>query len=121
MEYAAAKQLNKNVHFIPKSSNNNALSFLRSPFGQILKDRNAFRIVTDMNRKNEQPVYNAGACLIKGLRKLGFQSQCLVFTSDKSRGDQIMKEELSERERQCTKVTTQTADLRSFVNWERKF
>ncbi|CAF1480142.1 unnamed protein product, partial [Adineta steineri] len=53
MEYAAAKELNKNVHFIPKSSTENALSFLRSPFGQILKNRNTFRIVTDMHRSNE--------------------------------------------------------------------
>ncbi|CAF3808066.1 unnamed protein product [Rotaria sp. Silwood1] len=50
METAAAKALNLNVHFIPKSTTNSALSFLRSSFGQRLKNQDTFRIVTDMTR-----------------------------------------------------------------------
>ncbi|CAF3911540.1 unnamed protein product, partial [Rotaria sp. Silwood1] len=65
MEYAAAKAMNMNVHFIPKSCTEYAISFLKSPFGQRLKNKNTFRIVTDMNRENERPVHNAGARLIK--------------------------------------------------------
>ncbi|CAF4043092.1 unnamed protein product, partial [Rotaria magnacalcarata] len=65
MEYAAAKAMNMNVHFIPKSCTKYAISFLKSPFGQRLKNKDTFRIVTDMNRMNELPVHNAGARLIK--------------------------------------------------------
>ncbi|CAF1418458.1 unnamed protein product [Rotaria sordida] len=118
MEYAAAKELNKNVHFIPKSSTENALSFLRSPFGQILKNRDTFRIVTDMHRDNEQPPHNAGARLIKQIRQLGFRNPCFVFTMHKDVCDQILKNELSERERKYTTVSTGTNDLRKFVNFE---
>ncbi len=39
MESAAARALNLNVHFIPKSSTASALTFLRSPFGQRLKNK----------------------------------------------------------------------------------
>ncbi|CAF4080948.1 unnamed protein product [Rotaria sordida] len=118
MEYAAAKELNKNVHFIPKSSTENALSFLRSPFGQILKNRDTFRIVTDMHRDNEQPPHNAGARLIKQIRQVGFRNPCFVFTMHKDVCDQILKNELSERERKYTTVSTGTNDLRKFVNFE---
>ncbi|CAF1124651.1 unnamed protein product [Rotaria sp. Silwood1] len=118
MEYAAAKELNKNVHFIPKSSTENALSFLRSPFGQILKNRATFRIVTDMHRDNEQSRHNAGSRLIKGLRELGFQNSCFVFTMQKDRCDEILQNELSERERRNVTVSVDTRDLRKFVNFE---
>jgi len=121
MEYAAANELNKNVHFVPKSTTDYALSFLRSPFGQLLKNKETFRIVTDMNRENERPVHNAGARLIKGLRKLGFRNECMVFTSNKQKGEQILKEELSDQDRQNTQVTTRTADLRSFVSFEKTY
>ena len=53
MEYAATRAIDLNVHFIPKASTDNALSFLRSVFGQRLKNRDIFRIITDMNRENE--------------------------------------------------------------------
>ena len=72
MEDAATQAVNMNVHFIPKSSTDSALSFLRSPFGQRLKNSDKFRIVTDMNRLNENPSHKAGACLIRKLRRMGF-------------------------------------------------
>lgn len=118
MEYAAAKALNMNVHFIPKSCTVHAVSFLKSPFGQRLKNKNTFRIVTDMNRENEWSPYNAGARLIKRVRQLGFQNQCMVFTSNKQRGDEIMKDELTSRELENTFVTTSASDLRHFVNFQ---
>ncbi|CAF3372402.1 unnamed protein product [Rotaria socialis] len=118
MEYAASKALNMNVHFIPKSRTDYAISFLQSPFGQHLKSKDTFRIVTDMNRENEQPVHNAGARLIKQLRQLGFQTQCMVFTSSKRKGDEIMKQELSDQELKNVIVTTSTSDLRRFVNFQ---
>ncbi|CAF1508303.1 unnamed protein product [Adineta steineri] len=118
MEYAAAKALNMNVHFIPKSTTEYAISFLKSPFGQRLKNKNTFRIVTDMNRENERPVHNAGARLIKKLRQLGFQNQCLVFTNNKQKGDEIMKQEMTAQELQNTIVTVSADDLRRFVNFQ---
>jgi hypothetical protein len=60
MEKAAARDLNRNVHFIPKSNTQNAISFLMSPHGQRFKNRDNFRIVTDMN-----PAETAGARFIK--------------------------------------------------------
>ncbi len=118
MEYAAVKALDMNVHFIPKSNTDTALSFLRSPFGQRLKNRETFRIVTDMNRKNERHVHNAGARLIKAIRQMGFQNQCLVFTSDQRKAEEILDSFLNSSERQHVKVSQKTKDLRSFVNFE---
>ncbi|CAF4889798.1 unnamed protein product, partial [Rotaria sp. Silwood1] len=60
MEYASTQALNMDVRFIPKSTTENALSFLRSPFGQRLKNKETFRVVTDVNHENEYPVHNAG-------------------------------------------------------------
>lgn len=118
MEYAAAKALNMNVHFVPKSTTDYAISFLKSPFGQHLRNKDSFRIVTDMNRENEHPAHNAGARLIKKVRQLGFQNQCMVFTSSKQKGDEIMKKELTAQELKNTIVTTITDDLRRFVNFQ---
>jgi len=68
MEKAAARDLNRNVHFIPKSNAQNTISFLMSPHGQRLKNRDNFQIVTDMNRTNEYPAETAGARFIKRVR-----------------------------------------------------
>ena len=121
MEAAAAKQLNKNVHFIPKSTTDNALSFLRSTFGQRLKNNKNFRIVTDMTRTNEEPSHNAGARLIKNLRQLGFKNECLVFLWDVKNGEQIMQKELTRQEQRKTLVSNEDDDLRKFVNFEEIF
>lgn len=118
MEDASSLGAKLNVHFIPKSNTDGAIAFLQSAFGKRLKKSNTFRIVTDMNRKNERPVYNAGARLIQGLRALGFKNECLVFTSNKEKANQILDEELYEEARQNTGATTRVADLRSFVNFE---
>lgn len=118
MEYAAAKAMNMNVHFIPKSCTDNAISFLKSPFGQRLKNKNTFRIVTDMNRENERPVHNAGARLIKRIRQLGFQNNCMVFTSNKQKGDELLAKELTNQELGNTFVTINIKDLKNFVNFQ---
>jgi hypothetical protein len=118
MENASAKALNLNVHFIPKSSTKHALSFLRSPFGQRLKNSNTFRIVTDMNRLNEQPSHTAGARLIKEVRQMGFENPCLVFTGNKAKAEQILQSELGSKAIKCTLVSTDIKDLNSFINFE---
>lgn len=118
MEYAAVKALDLNVHFIPKSSTESALCFLRSTFGQRLKNRNTFRVVTDMNRDNEEPSHDAGARLIKEIRRMGFRNRCLVFTSDKKTAGKIIERELDSREQESVTVTTATEDLKNFVNFD---
>ncbi|CAF2949826.1 unnamed protein product, partial [Rotaria sp. Silwood2] len=42
-----------NVSFIPKSTTEGALAFLRSEIGKRLKGSDKCRTVTDMNRDNE--------------------------------------------------------------------
>jgi hypothetical protein len=118
METAAARAMNLNVHFIPKSSTDSALSFLRSPFGQRLKNKDTFRIVTDMNRENEKPVHNAGARLIKAVRRMGFKNECMVFTSDQKKAEQILQSELNSTEQQFVTVSDKTKDLRNFINFD---
>jgi hypothetical protein len=118
MVYAEAKDSKKNIRFIEKSNTNSALGFLRSPFGQNLKNRNTFRIVTDMHRDNEQPSNNAGACLIKGIRTLGFQNSCLLFVSNKDKSEEIIKRDLNDEQRKFTTVTTSINDLRNFIAFE---
>ncbi|UJR18313.1 hypothetical protein I4U23_005215 [Adineta vaga] len=118
MESAATRSMNLNVHFIPKTSTESALSFLRSPFGQRLKNKDKFRIVTDMNRENEKPVHNAGARFIKAVRRLGFKNACMVFTSDQRKAEQILRSELNSTDLSRVAVSDRTKDLRSFVNFE---
>jgi hypothetical protein len=118
METASAKALNRNVRFIPKSSTDSAISFLRSPFGQRLKNKDTFRIVTDMTRTNETPSHNAGARFIKQLRQLGFVNQCLVFIMNKDNAETIVKSELNSNERKYVQITAHTNDLIKFVNFE---
>ncbi|CAF3674785.1 unnamed protein product [Rotaria sp. Silwood1] len=119
MEYAAVQELAMNVHFIPKSCTDSALSFLQSPFGQRLKNQDKFRIVTDMNRENESSVHNAGTRFIKAIRKLGFRNKCMIFTSDRAKTQQIVQSELNETEQKFIIVSSEVHDLRNFVNFDR--
>jgi hypothetical protein len=118
MESAAARALNANVHFIPKSTTKSALSFLRSSFGQRLKNKDSFRIVTDMNRENEKPAHNAGARLIKQLRELDFENKCLVFTLNQEKATEILQSELTSDEMESVFVTTTVSDLNEFINFQ---
>ena len=120
MEYAAIKALDINVHFIPKSDTDTALSFLRSPFGQRLKNEKTFRIVTDMNRDNERCPHNAGARFIMALRQLGFNNQCLVFTGNQQQAQQHLRTLLNSHQQQNLQVSQQTNDLRRFINFDRE-
>ena len=118
MERASTLGTGINVHFIPKSNTNAALTFLRSEFGQRLKENNTFRIVTDMTRINEIPSHNAGARLIKKLRQLGFINQCLVFIMNKDNAESIINSELNLNERKYVQITNRTSELTTFVNFE---
>jgi hypothetical protein len=56
MEYAAVQTLDMNVHFIPKSSTDSALSFLRSAFGQRLKIVTHFELLQTCIEKMKYPL-----------------------------------------------------------------
>ena len=106
------------VHFIPKSNTKAALIFLESEFGQKLKAKRTFRIVTDMNRTNELPGYNAGARLIYQIRKRGFDHECLIFTSDLSEGKGKLADVFQEEPMNKIQVSTRTSDLDKFVQFK---
>ena len=46
------------MNFMPSS--NIATASHRSEFGQRLEYHNTFRVITDINKKNEMPSHNAG-------------------------------------------------------------
>jgi len=115
MEFAAAKSMSSNVHFIPKNHTQTAIAFLRSPFGQRLKNKPNFRIISDMKRTNENPSQNAGARFIKELRDLGFNNQVLIFTSDKQNADTLIKKEC--KNPGDVAVTIVAADVHKFVDF----
>ena len=94
---------------------------LRSPFGQLLKNKSTFCIVTDMYRVNEQSVHNTGARLIKGIRTLGFDNCCLLFVGNKQKATYIANSKLNIDQRQYTNVTISSDELKSFISLESIF
>ena len=74
------------LSIVPKVSTECALAFLNSQIGQN-RDVSEFRIISDMNRKNENPSNNAGARLIQACKKLGLKYKMLIFTSDKEKAE----------------------------------
>lgn len=118
MEKASTAGVHINVHFISKASTETALAFLESPFGKRLKNKETFRIVTDMKRLNEDKPDNAGARLLTEVRKMGFNCDCLVFTSDaKEANKQLDLVFDGKLDRKVIKVTTSPSDLEEFVNF----
>ncbi|CAF2953323.1 unnamed protein product [Rotaria sp. Silwood2] len=77
MEKASTPGTQVNVCFIPKSTTEGALTFLRSEIGKRLKGSDTRRIVTDMNRDNESSPNDAGVRLLFQMRKFGFHQKCL--------------------------------------------
>lgn len=120
MEAAAKNISNINVHFIPKISTDAALIFLRSEFGQRLKNKPTFRIVTDMHRDNEYPPENAGARFLLGVRNLGFNCKCLVFTMREAEAAQQLNQTINSSQRRDIRVTTSTNELQKFVTFQDK-
>lgn len=118
MERASTAGVQINVHFIPKTSTETAIAFLRSPFGQRLKQKTTFRIVTDMNRLNERPSHNAGARFLVSVRQLGFNCLCLIFTSNVERANRQLKEQFrTENDPENIRVTASAKVLENFVNF----
>ena len=118
MEKAAARDLNRNIHFIPKTSTANAISFLLSPFGQRLKNRDHFRIVSDMHRDNEYPSNTAGAEFIKLVRELDFWNKCLIFSGHKESAHKHLKKILSKSEDVGVYATVHVDSLLKFICFE---
>jgi hypothetical protein len=117
MEKASTVGTEINVHFIPKAHTESALAFLRSDFGQRLKNRETFRIVTDMTRDGEIPPENAGARLLIAIRELGFDNQCLVFTMDEEGAWNKVNSLIQPSQRQNIIVTKKLPVLEDFINF----
>jgi hypothetical protein len=118
MQRACTRSVNDNVHFIPKSKTDHALSFLRSPFGQRLKKCPTFRIVTDMRRDNEEEPRFAGIRLIKGIRQLGFQNKCMIFTGYQGKAEEKVKAELTSDEQENLLIAEDSRELYRFIGFE---
>lgn len=118
MIYAESKDPKKNIRFIQKSSTDSALSFLKSPFGQLLKNKETFRIVTDMRRDNENPSHNAGARFIKGLRSLGFNNRCCLFVGNQKGAEEVLKQEFGREDSGAVKITTANLDIKKFISFD---
>jgi hypothetical protein len=119
MEKASTLRTHVNVHFIPKSNTESALAFLRSEFGQRLKQNDTFRIVTDMNRTTEDSYSDAGARLIYEVRKLGFDHMCLIFTSDEDEARAKINNLFANREPNGIRITQYQSELEKFVLFKR--
>ena len=74
----------KTLKIIPKISTATALAFITS-FRPFIKGGTVkYKIISDMNRKNENPYYNAGARLVKALQDNGLRDiEIMIFTSSK--------------------------------------
>jgi hypothetical protein len=117
MEKASTVGTDLNVHFIPKASTEAALAFLRSSFGKRLKNKETFRIVTDMTRDKETPPENAGARLLDAVRKMGFNNHCLVFTMDEQSARDKVNSLVTPSQRQNIIVTKDLSVLENFINF----
>ena len=119
MEKATTQGARLNVHFVPKSNTDSAISFLRSEFGQRIKDRDSFRIVTDMKRTNESQPSTAGARLIREVRSLGFGQSCLIFTGHEESAYNKLREVFGTDRPPGIKVTQNESELEKFVLFKR--
>ncbi|CAF2046844.1 unnamed protein product [Rotaria magnacalcarata] len=119
MEKATTQGARVNVHFVPKSNTDSALSFLRSEFGQRMKQKESFRIVTDMKRTNENDSSTAGARLLSEVRKLGFRQSCLIFTGHEESAYDKRKKMFGTDRPQGIKVTQYESELEKFVLFKR--
>ena len=117
MEKAASQRMNHNVHFIPKTNTESAIAFLKSPFGQRLKNEKNFRIMSDMTRNNEKPPHDAGARLLKQVRELGFNNKVMIFTSNAATGTKLVNDTCGKKAGDVT-VTIAVSDMEKFVNFK---
>lgn len=119
MEKASTLGTRVNVHFIPKSNTESALTYLRSEFGQRIKESQTFRIVTDMKRKNESSPGIAGAQFIYEVRKLGFQQSCLIFTGHEGKAKEKLEQVFGSKSVDRIKITADPGVLERFVIFKR--
>ncbi|CAF1581483.1 unnamed protein product [Didymodactylos carnosus] len=118
MERVSSRAMNQNVHIIPKSCTESGLSFLRSPFGQRLRNCDKFRIVSDMKRDNESSGRYAGIHFLKAVRQLGFNNRFLIFTGSQKKAMEKIQVEVNQAERQNLLVTELNTGLDTFVGFE---
>ncbi|CAF4932201.1 unnamed protein product, partial [Rotaria socialis] len=118
MEKASTQGTRVNVHFIPKSSTELALAFLRSPFGERLKLSETFRFVTDMKRTNENQSNNAGARFVHEARALEFNQSCLIFTKNEAAAQEKLNKVFARQKQTAIKTGSRNIDLENFVTFK---
>ncbi|CAF4265614.1 unnamed protein product [Rotaria sp. Silwood2] len=115
MEKASTLGTQINIHFIPKSTTQGAMAFLRYEFGARLKNSGTFRIVTDLNRDNESSANDAGVRLLVQVRKFGVHQKCLIFTGNASEGRRKLNKIFQGNQLDDIKITEDSIDLEQFV------
>lgn len=80
------------LNIIPKVSTQCAMAFLRSELGKN-RSKKDFRIITDMNRYNQEPYHDAGARFVKQVKQLKVQNDIMIFTSIESTAVKNLKEQ----------------------------
>jgi hypothetical protein len=105
----------KTLKIIPKISTDIAMAFIKS-FKPFIKSGTVkYKIMSDMNRKNENPYYNAGARLVKALQDNDLKNiEIMIFTSSKEKALAELKK-LNVIMNNKIKVTTDTNDAIDFL------
>ncbi|CAF1054153.1 unnamed protein product [Didymodactylos carnosus] len=115
MEQGCSLGLSKNVHIIPKISTHLALSYLDSGFGQqILRSNRNFRILSDMTRPDEENGGEAGAILMKELKRRGFEHSMMLFVFNEKNAKNAIKKHLGENVKGIT-ITTDEDAAKAFI------
>ena len=110
-----AYSINRSLKIIPKISTNTAIAFLKS-FKNFIKNKVVnYKIISDMNRKNEYPSDNAGGRLVKFLQENDFNNlDIMIFTSSKESAIEKLKK-LNVFINNKIKITTTTLDAINYL------
>ena len=105
----------KVLKIIPKVSTETALAFMES-FKNIIENGGCkYKVISDMNRTNENPSHNAGARFVKSLQELRFKNlKVMIFTSSKQKAQEELKK-LNAKMDSNLVVTVSTKDAIEFL------
>eukprot|EP00971_Amphidinium_carterae_P011415 224698-Amphidinium_carterae.1 len=68
------------------------MAFLRSWYGEKLRQSGYFRLMSDMGRPAEEDGQFAGAHLVAEINRLGFTIPMMIFTGNSQKGIQKLQE-----------------------------
>ena len=113
-----AYSIKKDLKIIPKISTDCALAFLKS-FKPFINDKTVnYKVMSDMNRNNENNSHNAGARLVKYMQDNGFYNiEVMIFTSSVNKA-LIELLNLDVNIDQNIKVTSSSSEALNFLTSE---